>query len=370
MAIKRYKTRGGYRAGGRQLFSAGVLAARDAWNRYRSYGSRTMTQYKKRVGSGKGITTQHDRKLIYKKSSMPKGKKRRWKKFKNKVFAVSEKSLGTRSVLFNRQVTVGNDNSDPQFQQGALTISLYGNQAATELHNNDLQYISQLENNSSAITQANGIGVNESTKFIFKSACLDLTIRNVSTKNNTGVVSIDGNCKVELDIYEITSSRQFYEKSQNSLVNTSYASIEGLINTMLTSSDIVNDENIVGEVKVNANARGFTPFDATYAISRYGLKIWKKTKFFIPAGDTITYQVRDPKRHVLSRRSMSDSLGCNRPGMTRFLFVVSKLVPGNVQGSSVIPGNCQLNLAFGMTRKYVYKVEGANDDRSEYIAQT
>ena len=33
----------------------------------------------------------------------------------------------------------------------------------------------------------------------------------------------------------------------------------------------------------------------TYSLSRWGIKIWKKTKYLIPNGDVITYQMRNPQ---------------------------------------------------------------------------
>lgn len=374
---KRYRlSSGGYRPGIRDVVAAGVNAAVDLRRRYRSVGTQTMTTTRNRRGvrSGIGVTTQHDRRLVYKKRRMPRRKRKAWKKFTNKVNAVAEKDYGTRSIVFNRQTTTTNSSSNPTGQQQVLTFGLYGNQSSTEVQLNDLQYISKLENDTGTVSGDAGIAVKDSTLFYFKSGILDLTIRNVSTLTTqvtpTNITEINGNCKVELDLYEISISKQLYEKSQDNSTFSAYGSIESCITSMLNEETVINDLNITGEIKITPQSRGFTPFDATYALSRYGIKIWKKTKYFMPAGDTITYQVRDPKRHVMSRRGLSSIAGCNRPGITRFIFMVAKLVPGLTQGPNTEVGNAQLVLSYGMTRKYTYKVEGANDDRNEYVAQT
>lgn len=353
---------------------------RDLRTRYRSRGTQTRTSGRQKyTTSGKGVTTQHDRRLIYRKRRMPRRKRKAWKAFVNKVHAVDEKDLGTRSVLFNRQVTTTNDSTAATDQQSVLTISLYGNQAGTELHNNDLQYISNLENPVSVAPDNTATGgyraptVYPSTKFLFKSAVLDLTIRNVSTEVTsltplTTPISSLG--KIEMDIYEISISKDMYDNTPGGV--GSYSSIEGMMANMNTQDInlVIPDQNITGEVRITPSSRGFTPFDATYALSKYGIKIWKKTKFFIPAGDTITYQIRDPKRHVINYESLSSVLGFNRKGVSKFLLCVSKFVPGVQQGPVTAVGNLQLRIAYGITRKYVYKVEGINDDRNEYIAQT
>lgn len=55
----------------------------------------TQTTRRKRLTTGRGVTNQWDRTLIYKKKSMPRWKKRAWKRFSQKVNAVAEKSLGS-----------------------------------------------------------------------------------------------------------------------------------------------------------------------------------------------------------------------------------------------------------------------------------
>ena len=116
------------------------------------------------------------------------------------------------------------------------------------------------------------------------------------------------------------------------------------------------------------NDRGITPFDVTFALARGKCKIWKKTKMFIRNGQTATYQYRDPKRRVWSQNYMDAGIGCNMPKATHWILIIAKAVPGITVGSTG-GTTTRERLTIGLTRKYLYKIEGANDDRTEYVIQ-
>ena len=78
----------------------------------------------------------------------------------------------------------------------------------------------------------------------------------------------------------------------------------------------------------------------------------------------MTYQVRDAGRHVTTVGYLEDSLGPNKPGWTRHIFMIGKSVPGTNLGTG-IDQQTEL-LTVGVTRKYMYKVEGLNESRDEY----
>ena len=85
----------------------------------------------------------------------------------------------------------------------------------------------------------------------------------------------------------------------------------------------------------------------------------------VPNGEVFTYQVRDPKRRSFLQKDMNQMEGYNRPGATRIVYFVAKLVPGLTVGST--NGTFQEQLYIGCTRKYLYKIEGNNDDRTGYF---
>lgn len=318
----------------------------------RSGRSFTRTSRRKNVHSGQGVTTQHDERRIYTKRNMPRRKKRRWKLFKNKVLAVSEKDLGSRTVVFNKLQDFANVTSG---NQGLAYCALYSANGTGDSFMADMNSISGIENPGNP-TAAAGSTIYDTTKWIFKSAIMDVTFRNTSTITTVGpIVSLASEAKLEVDVYEILASRQW---------STTDGAVSDITSAFSTKGSTITP-NIGGAgTGVVLTLRGVTPWDIPAALSYWRMKILKKTKYFVPNGDTFTYQVRDPKRRVTMQERMEKMEGGNTVGWTRHLLVVFKLVPGLTVGAGV--GTYQEHLTLGITRKYFYKIEGVNEDRDLY----
>ncbi len=304
---------------------------------------------KKRPSSGRGVTFEHDRQGIYRRKSMPKGKRKGWKRFTRKVHAVAEKELGSRTVVFNHSVI---DTQNTAGKQGQTSLCLYGLQSSAAWRN-DLTVIETLENQGNS-TAAAGETVDSTSKYMFQSGVLDLTIRNVSFLGNDAT-ALDPDATLELDIYDIISPRRWTDAdgSKNS-VQELFTQASG--DTKLTGGTGFG---------IDIDDRGVTPWDITQALSRWRIKILKKTKYFLRNGQTCTYQLRDPKRHVISGQSMADGVGANQPGMTRWILIIHKTVPGITVGTAA--GETTMSIYIGATRKYLYKVEGLSAARDRYI---
>lgn len=320
--------------------------------------SRTYTQ-RKRMRSSAGVLggDQSDMRSIYRRKRMPYRKKRRWVRFVKKIHAVSEKELGLRTVLINDQLTQRNTSTG---QQSTLTLALYPfkNDAAGWL--NDLTSIGGLENTSNP-TAAAGDTIDKNTKVLFQSAVMDITIRNITDKLKEldpgnpllNVYEPAPDASIELDIYEVVARKDF---ADTSLTYT----------TLTTVLNAYDDKQIGGSgTGIAIEDRGATPFEFGAAMGRLGVKVLKKTKFFIPNGQTITWQVRDPKRRSITYGELTTQDGFNRVGWTKMYFLVYKLVPGLTQGNTV--GDLRPSLAVGVTRKYGYKVEGVNEPRERLL---
>lgn len=305
---------------------------------------------KKRGTSGRGLTFEHDRQAIYKKRSMPYRKKRRWKAFTRKVAAVAEKEMGTRMVLFNKSLQFENSTNT---LQGVFGLTLYGLQStnSNETWYNDLNYMGNLENDGNPTAIA-GDRVADNAKMMFQSAVLDITLRNVSTSDG----ALDPECTLETDVYELSM------RKDAELGGTPYGEIKSLMNGATTQG--IYDQNATAQgFRISVDQRGCTPFETNKVMSQYGLKIWKKTKFFLRNGQTLTYQVRDPRRHVAYRNKIVQTLqGFNKPGWTKIILIIYKSVPGLTIGTQA--GDTQEKIHVGITRKYMYKVEGLSEDRS------
>jgi len=317
--------------------------ARAIANRYS--GSRTQTQQRKRTTSGGGVTVQHDVKRIYRKKSMPRRKKKLWKKFVSKVNAVDERDLGSHTALFSSAITV-NTITDTQL---VTSVGLYTN-TSTSTWLADMKTITGTFNVTDDTKDAGGT-IYPSTKIIFKSAVLDITVRNTSNNNAGG--SVD--CPMEVDVYEIS----LRGGNADSTVGT--GDLIGYLQR--GASDTLNEGGLVPSAgSLDIFKRGCTPWELPAALSMYRMKIWKKTKYFLTTGQTFTYQMRDPKRHVMSYAKMQRTLESNINGLTKWILFIGKATPGIVPSETLKP-----QLSIGVTRKYLWKVEGFNEDRDFYF---
>lgn len=323
-------------------------SARSGVGMKRKRGSRTRTMTKqKRKTSGIGVTFEHDRQPIYLRKKMPWKKKRSWVQFNKKVNAVAEKELGTRTIVFNGQYNASNTASA---NHGVTSVGLYTLNSNSPEHS-DLNAIAGVERDDIG----NEI-VDKTTKCIFQSGVLDITLRN--TSKFTADQSLNSDCTLETDIYEL-----FVGRVGRDSANGSYVKLQSFFD--VGSGDTADIRP--GFTGIQLEKRGCTPFDVPAALSRNKIKVLRKTKYFIRNGQQITYQYRDPKRHVMSYGAMQEMEGCNKPGMTKFILIVFKAVPGIELG--LLPGQSTEQLSIGITRKYMYKIEGFNKTKDLYISQ-
>lgn len=298
-------------------------------------GSRSYTMTKrKRARSGLGVTTQHDKQVVYRKRRMPRRRRRGWKRFARKVNAVSEKDLGSRTVLRNDLVNITtNMDTAAESAHTRWYFMLYGATSGTAYYN-DL----------SEIGQDTDLGT--TGKAIFKSGVLDLTFRNNSFR---AVGSVNPPITLEVDVYELSVGTVLGDNAANlgqvmSEGSTETATIPG------QSTALVGTQ------------RGWTPWDFPSALGEYRVKIWKKTKYFLGENQTFTYQFRDPRRHVVDKQKMTTT-GENIPGLSRYVYVIFKPTPGYLY--LAVPTD-NYALSVGVTRKYLYKVLQNTQDYDMY----
>ena len=334
-------------------------------------------KYRKFTG-GRGITKEHDRTNIYRKKSMPRFKKRRWRRFSKKVYAVSEKEMGTQTVVYNDQKEDEDFlNTDPSVT-GSATLALYSFNGNAPLYKDLAVMMNDLH--QGAPTVASGTTKYRSTKVIFKSAVFDLTLTNTSYDRIGSVNNINANYTLEVDVHVVTMKKPMSYLSTVQVLSPAYPtppiSFPQVVKETLTTIDdcvayaeadikkIGGDDSKIFDVSKKKFNRGGTLWDTPQALSLFGMKILSKKKYFIPGGQTMTYQMRDAKRRVM----MQDwnGIGSNKPGWTKFLYITYKLCPGvGVMGEAEL-FQIRTRLSVGVTRKYSYKIEGVNDIRDNY----
>jgi len=303
--------------------------------------------------SGIGVTTQRDSRFVYAKRRMPRYRRNRWKRFGRKVNAIAEKELGSRTVVRNFTTSAIN----PTDGDHVVTHCYLYPQRGTAALADDLFVISGLENTTNP-TAAAGDTISPSTKFLFQSAVLDVTIKNASGIRDSvtpALIVPSGELKMEVDVYEV---------SLNTSTEETGVTHPSLISLFFDNTAYTGPIGGTG-TELSITQRGVTPFDMTYALSRWGIKIWKKTKYLIPNGDVITYQMRDPRRHVTNFRDLGFRDGFNRPGWTKCLLIIGKVIPGYTVGTA--GDEVAERLLIGSSRKYLYKIEGVNEDRTRYV---
>jgi len=346
---------------GRPLNSAqtrNAMRSAQSARRQRRAGGRARTMQRSSTRSSAGVLggTNADMRSIYRRKRMPKYKKRPWVRFVKKVHAVADKDLGTRTVLINDKITQSNTSAN----QSTLTLGLYTLKNDTIGYLNDLCAIGGLENEGNP-TAAAGDTIAQNSKILFQSAVMDITIRNTTDQLTVidpgnpllNTYAAAPEAAVELDVYEM------YIRKLTSDNSSIFASVTTALNRY-------DDPDIGGTgTGISIADRGCTPFELGPQMGRTGIKITKKTKFFIPNGQTITWQARDPKRRVCRYGDLTKEEGFSKPGWTKVYYLIYKLVPGLTQGSAL--NNYRLKLDIGLTRKYSYKVEGFNEPRERLL---
>lgn len=273
-----------------------------------------------------GVTAQYDRVTQYSKKSMPRRKKRQWKKFIRKVQAVEQKSLGTKTQVYNSKITIS---AGGDFQ-AVGSACLYGYEGSGDtlqtIGNRDIYRICNNDTDTMLSTTA---GKN-AAKILFRSGVIDLTFRNTGTS------------PVELDVYEIN-------------VKTDNTKTGNFVNSVITAENGTGVvPNIFGNTALGLGARGVTLFDLPNLISQDNLSIYKKRKYFLPVGNTSTLQHRDPRNHYFNPTDLSieeeditGSYGLRK--MTQMYVFVAKSV--------VVAGTSEpCSVTIGVTRKYSYTV--------------
>lgn len=290
---------------------------------YRAYRARRNGS-RPQISSGVVTTEQRDYKTQYRKKRGNRRGRRKWIRFKRRVYDVMDKVLGSRTVLRNGNFQVNTASG----LQNYACVHLYGIKGVDqggEVGCNDIEYIFSKD-------VLLNTGADKSHKVRFTSAVMDLTLRNPSE-------TID----LEVDLYDIVYGDETKENSFLGMIN------QGNNNTQAT--------NGTGN-KIALTSRGAQLFDMPEMVSYGKVRILKKMKIFLPKGNIATYQVRDPKNRLFAGNDYSDTDGYVRPGATRSIFMIVKTIVGQETGTG--------SILIGWTRKYAYKIIENNDNTSGY----
>lgn len=266
--------------------------------------------------SGRGIetTAQRDYKVQYVRKRAPKKVRRIAKKAYKRFIRQSLKLVGSNTIVKNDAVenVVGTGSSQSYV---AVTVAgTNGTNAAGMCGNNDLNAIASADTRFST-----------SGKMLLKTAYMDITARNTGQTN------------LEVDCYELAYSDLTKETGPFALISSAQTTTPAI--GALTSIALTN--------------RGVQLFDFP-ALFKFGVKIIKKTKVFLPIGQTFTYNLSQNKPTWISMANdLTDNQGYVKKGLTKTVVFVFK--------PTITESGGQLYV--GATRKYFYKIFEDDSDR-------
>lgn len=284
---------------------------------------------KRRYTSGIGVTNDYDRKKIYSRKRMPFKKRKRWSRFVKKVKAVAQGDNALKSVVVNQAITISTGATGAQ---AVGVVHLYGKHGADVVNEFGCQDLNSILSADTELATSNG-------KVTFKSGIHDLTLTSVKSELDEFNEEVPVNiAPLEVDIYEIghKKNRVLEENMVDAIVRaeTEVSSIGG------------------GFSSITLTGRGVVPFDLPPLLGN--ITIYKKTKYLLGVGESVTYQVRDPRNHQFDVQKIFDEdQDYVRLGMTRSLLVIAKQTRAT---------SFQVHkLRMGSTRKYTYTYEGLQE---------
>lgn len=282
-------------------------AARYAKKAYKSY---TKSKQKKGSVEGRVITTQYDAATRYRRKPMPRRKKSSWVSFVRKSQAVNQKSQALNSKVISyptRTTWVAN-------AQASVGFCLYPIQMGNAAQDRDV-----LECFTDQYGGAGGVTDYGSRKLFFKSGCIDIQLQN------------SGSASCIVDCYRIVMKQNY---------QTANTTVGGIWNATFS-------EQNTGAIG-NANV-ALTPFQNPNFCRVF--KVLSKKEVLLSAGQVTTFQLRDPKNHLISGRTMIAEV-TGIPYITTGMFFQIRGVPGGGATPELSAGS----INFGIQKTYNYAI--------------
>jgi len=104
--------------------------------------------------------------------------------------------------------------------------------------------------------------------------------------------------------------------------------------------------------------RGVTPFDIGRAAALGGYTIYNKRRYLISLGQSVTFQMRDPRNHWINGKDMDDEdEDFMKQRLTTMFLIVYRPTDRN---NSALSGFVTSGIKLACTRHYTYKIEAPN----------
>lgn len=262
---------------------------------------RSQTGRKKRRTIESGVNTyQHDSRLRYRRKSMPKKKRLRWKRFKSKVKAVDLGMQPLQMYTYNNVANVScaiNTQGVFSFMNGGMTVG--GNDELFQIFND-------------AYSLAGVIASAKNYKIFVKSLCLDLQITNT------------GSNVVILDVYKVKCRKEY----------SSNVSLDSQWTTAIGENNVIT--------AVASSKPPLTLFDAPNFCSYW--RVISKKEIILGGGLTTTMQLRNPMNKSIDGK-MFITAPQAYPGYTEGYVFMFRGAPENNAGTARLSA-CTLTWAY------------------------
>lgn len=218
------------------------------------------------------VTAQHEYTTVYRKKRMPGRKRKAWKRFVRKTQAVALKEAPLRSFA---HAYANNIYAGPN-QCGYSSVSMYGDNGPAAVQGNATTSGKGAMNSMWTLLN-NVYGVNgPARKIRMESACNEITLKNISSTN-----------AVIVEMYYFRARKLLEADSVSNMAVEDYYA-EGF-------GSMEQGYNIGS---ISAVTHGTTPFQSTLFTRNF--KIWKKVRVQLGGGEVASFQMRDPRNHLIN----------------------------------------------------------------------
>lgn len=343
--MAKYRAR---RRAGRYSFVPYLLSGLMKGQRKRVSAGGTINQRRRKYQSG-GVTRQHDVRRVYSRRRAPASLRRKVRRYRKRFRSSLMKELATRTAFINEQVSRLNITDEQQWDSFILNGFRTSDSGEYAFGFRDWEYIAGRDNLLNETSgDSSGRLTGGGAKFYVDTSIMDVTIQNSSYDSSIGV---DSRIPLEIDVYEFVCGNPKF-KGLSSIIDQ--------INS-ITASYVLRQGDPAQIGILSTDLRGVTPFEFGKALYELSIKVIKKTKYIVPGNDVITFQIRDTTNKVYNLSDVMGSGALYGKG-AKGIFVISK----PVTGSTLTPTSGSIQLNYGITRKYKYKVSVSHTDRGAF----
>lgn len=327
----------GYTVGGAiEAYNAAATMANYA-KRFKKGFSNTTTRRSSGGSAMAPMTSQHDSRLVYRKKSMPKRKRRRWVSFKKKVTAVEYSNRNLQNVTTAQLQYVYAQPNRSSFT-ACMMYGINGQVGSTGNPNVPPVVGSSgtgsMDDMYDVLTQKYAAGGTALTgrKFLFGSAVMDIHLTNI------------GDAAGILEIYEIVARQTFtpttvsYDGPEDLFIQ-GYVDYATIANTPITPSAV---------------RLGTTPFNCKLFCQYFTIK--SKRRVHITPGEVISLQMRDAKNHFIAGNMLGKpNVGWRKGECKGYFFQVygaPRFLPGTDNTADFAPS---VQLKINTIKSYSFK---------------